>query len=161
MRVLIATDGSEYSLAAIEQAARFFESTNTSYLVVSVYEDPMPIAMEPFSGSVDYYQSAIDLARGEAEKNIAVSKERLEKLLGPATHILTEVLHGFPEQLILGKAEEWAADVVVVGSHGRGFWGRLLLGSVSGAVVHHAKCSVLVAKLTDSAERRAKEGGAP
>ena len=57
----------------------------------------------------------------------------------------TEVLRGPPDQQIIEKAKEWKADLIVVGSHGRGFWGRLL-GSVSNGVVHHAPCSVLVVR---------------
>jgi len=59
--------------------------------------------------------------------------------------VSTEVLRGAPDQQILAKAKEWNADLIVVGSHGRGFWGRLL-GSVSDGVVHHAECSVLVVR---------------
>jgi len=48
--------------------------------------------------------------------------------------------------MIVEAAEEWDADMIVVGSHGHGFWGRLALGSVSDAVIHQAPCSVLIAK---------------
>ncbi len=51
---------------------------------------------------------------------------------------------GDPGQAIVEIAEDWHSDLIVVGSHDRGFWSRALLGSVSDAVVHHAPCSVLV-----------------
>jgi nucleotide-binding universal stress UspA family protein len=53
---------------------------------------------------------------------------------------------GRPAQIIVETAEDWDADLVVVGSHGRGFWRRLTLGSISDAVSHHARCAVLIAK---------------
>ena len=53
---------------------------------------------------------------------------------------------GRPVDEILDLAEEIGADMIVVGSHDRGPVGRLLLGSVSEAVVRGARCPVLVAR---------------
>jgi nucleotide-binding universal stress UspA family protein len=58
----------------------------------------------------------------------------------------TVVELGRPAQGIIQTATDWPADLIVVGSHGYGFWGRLALGSVSAGVVNHAPCSVLVVK---------------
>ncbi len=44
------------------------------------------------------------------------------------------------------EAERWGADLIVMGSRGLGTWNRLLLGSVSSAVVNHAKCSVEIVR---------------
>jgi nucleotide-binding universal stress UspA family protein len=53
---------------------------------------------------------------------------------------------GRPTETITDIAQEWGADLIVVGSHGHDFWGRMTLGSVSDGVIHHAKCSVLVVR---------------
>jgi nucleotide-binding universal stress UspA family protein len=47
-----------------------------------------------------------------------------------------------PKELILQDADEWGADLIVCGSHGRRGLSRFLLGSVSEAIATHAKCSV-------------------
>jgi nucleotide-binding universal stress UspA family protein len=54
---------------------------------------------------------------------------------------------GFPDKEILALAEEIGADLIIVGSHDRGPVGRLLIGSVSEAVLRGAHCPVLVARL--------------
>lgn len=54
---------------------------------------------------------------------------------------------GQPVREILDLADEIGADLIIVGSHGRGPVGRLLLGSVSTAVLHAALCPVLVVRL--------------
>ena len=66
-----------------------------------------------------------------------------------AIKVETEIKAGSPDQIILETAKEWKPNVIVVGSHGRGFWGRLTLGSVSDSVIHHAPCSVLVVRKTE------------
>src|SRR5215213_10982752 len=65
-------------------------------------------------------------------------------------NLSTHILCGSPEQSIVAEAEDWGADLIVVGSHGYGFWERMFLGSVSNAVVHHASCSVLVVRKSAS-----------
>jgi nucleotide-binding universal stress UspA family protein len=54
------------------------------------------------------------------------------------------VLTGPAREAIIDEAKEWAADLVVVGSHGLGVIARLLIGSVAEAVSVHAHCSVEV-----------------
>ncbi|HVF47233.1 MAG TPA: universal stress protein [Pyrinomonadaceae bacterium] len=57
-----------------------------------------------------------------------------------------EVLAGPAARRIVEAAEEWKADLIVMGTHGRTFWSRALLGSVSDPVAHHANCSVLIVR---------------
>lgn len=56
------------------------------------------------------------------------------------------MIEGPPREIIVDEADKWGADLIVMGSRGLGAWSRVLLGSVSNAVVHHAKCSVLIVR---------------
>jgi len=49
---------------------------------------------------------------------------------------------GEPRTEILDKAKAWGADLIVLGSHGRQGWNRLLMGRVAESVALHAHCSV-------------------
>jgi nucleotide-binding universal stress UspA family protein len=54
--------------------------------------------------------------------------------------------HGSPADVIVDEAEDNGADLIVVGTRGLHAGRRLLLGSVSTKVVHHAPCDVLVVR---------------
>lgn len=147
MKILIATDGSEYSKAAVEECCRMVIRPDTAdILIVSAFEDTYAMTAEPFAMSAEYYQNLTDrlneLAKGFIEDAARIIRDRFPN---SQLRISTEVLRGSPDQQIIEKAKDWKADLIVVGSHGRGFWGRLL-GSVSNGVVHHAPCSVLVVR---------------
>ncbi len=147
MKILIATDGSDYSKAAVEECCRLLiRPENTEVMIVSAYEDAYPIMAEPFAISAEYYQK-LDDAVSEMASNFVADAKKMVSDAFPSVEfpIETEVLRGPPDQQIIEKAKAWNADIIVVGSHGRGFWGRLL-GSVSTGVVHHAECSVLVVR---------------
>ena len=150
MKILIATDGSDYSNAAIEECCRFLIRPGESeVLIVSAYEDAYPIAAEPFALSAKYYQKLEDAVCKQAGHFVENAKKMIrERFPGSKFVVTTEILRGSPDQQIIERAKEWDADVIVVGTHGRGFWGRLL-GSVSNGVVHHATCSVLVVRKTN------------
>ena len=151
MKVLIATDGSDYSNAAVEECCRMVIRPETSdILIVSAFEDTYPISAEPFAISAEYYQKFAD-GLNELAGNFIKKAEDTIRARFPETKlkISTEVMRGGPDQQIIEKAKEWNADLIVVGSHGRGFWGRLL-GSVSDGVVHHAPCSVMVVRKRDN-----------
>ena len=148
MKIFIATDGSDFSRAAIEKCCRLLKlSDRTEIKIISIYEQTAPMPTEPFALSAQYYQELMDLARRQCETFAADSVEQIKKLI-PTTNgnVQTEVRLGAPAAVIVDEAKDWNADLIVVGSHGRSFWGRLTLGSVSDAVIHHAPCSVLVAR---------------
>jgi len=87
-------------------------------------------------------EDLMDEARGHARQVITVLTERLVPD-GSAAIFSPE---GVPAEEIVKAAEEWSADLVVIGSHGRGALGRVLLGSVAESVMRHAPCPVLVVR---------------
>jgi len=147
MRILIATDGSEFSQAAVERACELIRDPNdTEIKLVSVFRTPT-IATEPFLAAPDYYQGVSESLEALAESYVDKARKTIEKSL-PNAVVTNQVVMGSPAQMIVEIAEESDAEMIVIGSHGRGFWSRSLLGSVSDAVVHHAPCSVLVVRST-------------
>ena len=148
MKVIIATDGSEFSRAAV---AKFCQSVinpeNLEIRIVSVYEKLAPMAAEPFAVSAEYYREVETAARKRAEVFTSDAAEQIRKFFPDANlEIDTQTIMGAPGKTIVEMAQEWNADLIVVGSHGYGFWSRTFLGSVSDSVVNHAPCSVLVVR---------------
>ena len=114
--------------------------------VVSAYEDSYPIAAEPYAISAEFYQQIINAAENQSAEFAADAAKTIRKHFNDnLIDVTSDVLRGSPEQKIVEEAKDWRADMIIVGCHGRGFWGRML-GSVSDAVVHHAPCSVLVVR---------------
>lgn len=155
MKILIATDGSTFSQQAIEKACDLAKRMeDVSFRVISVYEAQVPMAAEPFAISAEYYQQLDDLARRRATESAQEGADLIKTRVRESTDVIPMIELGVPARVIVESAEDWGADLVVVGSHGYGFWGRLALGSVSDAVVHHAPCSVLVVRShTEEAEK--------
>ena len=147
MKILIATDGSDYSKAAVLEACKFVADPATAEMkVVSAYEDAYPITAEPFALSAEYYQKIEEAVREQASQFVTSAEADIRaRFSGKDISVSSEVLRGSADQEIVEMAKSWGADLIVVGSHGRGFWGRML-GSVSDGVVHHAPCSVLVVR---------------
>ncbi len=149
MKILIATDGSKFGEEAVRQLAGFLSpEENTELKVISVVEPFSFPVTDAFGVVVDAYRETEKSAVSQAEKAIADARLLLESSLDENNvRITTELIREkYPKNAIVEMATEWGSDLVVVGSHGYGFWDRLLLGSVSSAVVHHAPCSVLVVR---------------
>lgn len=144
MKVLIATDGSEFSKEAIKKCCQIIGNTeDLTIKIISVYQLVMPTNFYGASmASVEEIERSGQLvAEGNIKEAIAIVKENLPNL---ATEIETEVPRGAADQEIIQVAKDWNADLIAVGSHGRGFWGRLTLGSVSNSLSNNSPCSVLI-----------------
>ncbi|HEX7330746.1 MAG TPA: universal stress protein [Pyrinomonadaceae bacterium] len=135
-RVLLATDGSKTSAQAARALARRPWPEGSEFRVISV-EEPWTIKSSK--------------VRDEKEAQQAVSSA--EQVLASAGLKATgAVLSGNTKEAILQEAQKWGADLIVVGSHGRRGFRRLLLGSVSEAVAMNAHCSVVVVRVPRKAE---------
>jgi nucleotide-binding universal stress UspA family protein len=152
MKIMIATDGSDFSKAAVEHCCRtLIRPGRTEIRIVSVYEPAAPMAAEPFAVSAEYYQEMMNGARQQCEAFVENAAAQIRgNFPGSEPEIETEVRMGAPAREIIEMAAEWRPDVIVVGSHGRGFWGRLTLGSVSDSIAHHAPCPVFIVRQTES-----------
>lgn len=137
MRVLLATDGSESARMATQWMTAFPLPPSTELQVLAVAVQPL--SMPELVLSPDFYEAISDAARQAAEE----ARDTLARRW-PATTI--QVLQGQPQEAIPRVAQEWSADLVVVGARGFGAVKRFLLGSVSTALVHSAPCPVLVVK---------------
>lgn len=93
------------------------------------------------SGYIAFDESTFDAVRDGAQ-SIADKAVATVAKLAPAVECEALVLEGQPAEELLRAAKD--ADLVVVGSRGLGGFKRLMLGSVSDQVVHHATCPVLV-----------------
>jgi len=107
---------------------------------------PLAPAPETWALPPDYFEQLDRAAREHAEAVEHAVVVKLARSLGSSLKVTGHILPGSPRSVILEEAERWAADLIVVGSHGYGAWHRFLLGSVSQAIVSHAKCSVEVVR---------------
>ena len=147
MKILVATDGTEHSREALDAVLYLNLSDGDEIKIISVVDMAIPPAVDLYGGflpATNEYETAI---RANIEKIVAEAGQHLrDNISNDNIHITTETSSGSPESRIVETAEEMPADMIIVGSHGYNRWERLLLGSVSDSVVHHAPCSVLVVR---------------
>ncbi|HSA79075.1 MAG TPA: universal stress protein [Nitrospirota bacterium] len=133
--IVLATDGSKYSAAAAERAIAFAKSYGGALKVLSVVDVPAEFYAEA-------PKAVEDLVR-KAKGFVADVKKQAEAAGVPAE---TYVGEAEAYQAVNNLAHEQKADMIVLGSHGRTGLRRLLMGSVTEAVIGHASCPVLVVK---------------
>ena len=138
--LLVGVDGSASSERALRWALEEGEarSVPVTVLIVRSY-DPIPLIV-PGDVYVPSTQDELKASRTLAEELLAKAVADLGH--APAVDVHVEARSGHPAATLLEASQ--SADHVVVGSRGAGGFGRLLLGSVSSQLVHHARCPVTV-----------------
>ncbi|HXZ96874.1 MAG TPA: universal stress protein [Burkholderiales bacterium] len=125
-RVLLATDGSRFSVAAAAVAGAMAKWYQLPVTVISVVTDSH--IKEVRAEASDAIERALDMLR--RERVTAAGK----------------VVDGWPHEALIGAAEAFGADLIVVGSHGRTGLEKVVMGSTAERVIGLAKCPVLVVK---------------
>jgi nucleotide-binding universal stress UspA family protein len=132
-RVLAAVDTSAAARPTLEAAQRYAAVCGAELRVLSVVE-LLPVGSDMVAASFEgstYYDSA---------------RTEIERDLWPlvTTPAQKQLRFGHPLEIILDEAEAWSADLVVVGTHGRGWVERTLLGSVTERLLRLVPTSLLV-----------------
>jgi nucleotide-binding universal stress UspA family protein len=139
--ITVGVDGSDNSERALEWAMREAALRHADLTVVAVHE----VASNHWTGRplvLPEDRADEDKARKAAEDRVAALAGRLGDSQ-PASVTVRAVSGIATRQLI---EESQGADLLVVGSRGGGGFARLLMGSVSSQVVHHAACPVVVVR---------------
>jgi nucleotide-binding universal stress UspA family protein len=134
-RILIASDGSESSLAAAGRAVELAREYGSELYVLSVLDLPYRAGSEAPELVGQLLKRCQEQVR-EIQRQAESQQIRVQGL----------VREGRAYQVIVEQARESGISLIVMGSHGRTGWNRLLLGSVTERVLGHAPCPVLVVK---------------
>jgi nucleotide-binding universal stress UspA family protein len=143
MKILIAYDGSDCADAALTDLQRAGLPSEVEAIVLTVDEQWMPV---PTSYWLMRTSHASTYPVSEEVREMSQRAAECLQEFFPAWEVRAESHSGSPASIILAAAEEWKPDLLVVGSHGRTGIVKLVLGSVSQKVLHHAPCAVRVAR---------------
>ena len=147
MHALIATDGSEIAVEAAKTAGKLLAMTRITLLTVA---DTI-LAEDSGEGGIE--GNLLTPEEAEKERAAILSEGRSElddtiALMGLDPAIVErKLVEGSAGQMICKEAHDLGVDVVVIGSHGKGAFKRLMIGSISEYVLHHSPAPVLVVRL--------------
>jgi nucleotide-binding universal stress UspA family protein len=134
---IVGLDGSVASVQAFQWALRYTQQTGGSLEIVSAWARPTSYGLPLVVGGLD----------PEVEGKTILEQALAESGL-PAERVKATAIHGSPTEVLV--AESAHANLLVVGSRGRGGVAELLLGSVSTYCVHHSHCPVVVVRGDES-----------
>ena len=153
MKILVCTDGSEYSQKALEKVAQIAEQCEIGEItILHVYDDShyTSIPFVPGGGisiteeEIESLKKVNEREKNEREKLLAKASEYFSKKQLKNRTILRE---GHPSHTIVQVASEEGFDMIVLGNKGLSGLKKVFLGSVSNAVLHEARdCGVLIVK---------------
>ena len=135
----------EVVLAHVVPLAKAFKST--LWLLHVAAPEPDFVGYEPGPASV---REGVERAKRDEQKRVEAMAADLHAEGVDAKALMLE---GEIVPMILGQAEEWAVDLIAIGSHGHGAIHKVLLGSVSEGVLRNATCAVLIVPAPERAAR--------
>ncbi|WP_456410685.1 universal stress protein [Oceanithermus sp.] len=137
-RVLLPTDGSACSEAALREGLELVKTCGAEATVLYILENPLitlPMLPEGIPYEAELYEDLKKAAEETLERARAIAKEM-------GLEVKTLMREGQPAPTIVEVAKDY--DLVVMGTHGRGALEKLILGSVTEGVLHRTATSTLV-----------------
>ena len=151
-KILVAIDYSELTHVVFTQALDLAVSQGASLLLFhclasDAIGEPLPVAAE-----LGLYPNLVESVYQEGQSRVEAQIQQVQTLLQgygdraaqKGVAAIVDYRLGNPGQLLCQVAQEWGADLMVLGRRGRSGLSEALLGSVSNYVLHHAACAVLV-----------------
>lgn len=149
MRIIVAVEDKVFGEAIADFVANHEWPEGSEILVLHVLE---PIFVKPLGGYPTELIKSLNEERSRAAKSLVLGVGTAISTKYPQLSLKEEIVEGHAKDLIVNRAKDWPADLIVVGSHGRSGIGQFFLGSVSMSVLSAAPCSVMVVKLNKNQE---------
>lgn len=139
-RIVVPTDFGAEADTAFAAAVSLARSLDASIHLLHVAPEPIFAVGSPEAYGIDWAKLRADI--------IADARDRLRALAhtAPDVRVTVEVLTGRTADAIARRSEEIGARLIVMGTHGRGAVGQLLLGSVADRVIRLARCPVMTVR---------------
>lgn len=144
MRVMVPTDGSEYAEFALQVVSQLPWPAHSEFRIVASPEYPVLIGDYPYNAPEQLAELTCS-SRDHAVQSAATGEQQLTRMGFKISQEVIEPMDS-PARAILAAAQRWQPELIIMGSHGRRGFDRLLLGSVSETVALHAACSVEVVR---------------
>jgi nucleotide-binding universal stress UspA family protein len=154
MKIIVAVEDKLFGEAIADFVANHEWPEGSEISVLHVLE---PIFVKPLAGYPTELIKSLNEERSRAAKSLVLSVGTAISTKYPHVTVREEILEGHAKDIIVNRAKDWPADLIVVGSHGRSGIGQFFLGSVSMSVLSAAPCSVMVVKLNKKQEETAEE----
>lgn len=149
MKLLVCVDGSVPSNKAIEKAIEIASGCRVDQItLISVYEKyPLPLiehaSYNAMEEEMDHYE---EMNKRVVTDHEAILDKASRRFKNEGLTVETLLQEGHPADTIAQTAEKLGVDMIIMGNRGRGGLKKLLLGSVSNAVIQETRVSVLVVK---------------
>jgi len=142
-KILIAVEDSPYSDKATAYGFALARQMDASVALLHVNEMPVavPYVADPLLNEPPIMMPELMYAQEESSKKLL---DRICEKMGDGITLFTFHKLGDPKSEILATADEWEADLIILGTHGRTGFDHFLSGSVAESVVRKAKCPVLI-----------------
>ncbi len=144
--IIVGTDGSAHSQRAVDWAARAAAFRQVRLIVVTAYQAPARDwgGQSPYPDGNTLREQALAIAQEQADKALSQLGDRRP----PPVEV--HAAFGIPADQLIGVADDADAEMIVVAARGTGGFKRLLLGSVSTQLTHHAHHPVVVIPVEDT-----------
>jgi nucleotide-binding universal stress UspA family protein len=148
-RILVPIDGSPTSTRGLHEAIALARLTHAKLRLIHVIDEP------PFAISADamaaWSGDIYTLLREAGESILKEGKAQVEKADIPVDTVLADTLRGRVCDLVVDEANQWKADLIVIGTHGRRGPGRLVMGSDAEQILRLAPAPVLLVRAAGAA----------
>jgi nucleotide-binding universal stress UspA family protein len=144
-KIIVAIDGSSNSLRAAQRAIILAKSNQAELILLHVIQSPTYYLYAPRAFGAPPVDEYLDYAEKDARK-WAQSILDEARMNGISARLEILKVKSSVVSAITDNAKGEKANLIVIGTRGRGDFSRLLLGSVSSGVVAHAPCDVLVVR---------------
>lgn len=138
-KILVPLDGSQFAEQALSIANDLALWEDIELIMLRVVEDDV-LPIPAYMGGLDVHVNQSDSAK-VSQSNLYMDK-MTSREMGKINTVTSLVMRGKPAESILKVAEDEGVDLIIMATHGYGFWERIILGSVTEQVVRRAPCPV-------------------